>query len=958
VHNTDELLKQLDGLTFLRELYPECADPDQQSEIRVSCPFHDDGASPSGTFSVDKKLFRCFSCNAHGDAFSLFAQVTKCTRNMAIEYVARQLGVPSKTAVPPKQVEEYHQALRLNGALLAELLQRRGLDATSVDRWRLGWDTKKQRLTIPIRDESGAVVNVRQYDLLKVHDEKMKFINTKGRGEMRLYPYEALQQTHVVLTEGELKMMANMQRGFNSMTTTGGASGWKDAWDRLFTGKVVYLCYDIDATGRARAQNIARRLVKHAAAVHIIHLPLDPVRHPKGDLCDYYVKERYTAQDFYNLMLGTPAWSPTAEPTGLKDDMEYEVELGQASKAQYYLHKVSTEVIVSAKDTAPYIAPHETRVNCGRDLEICAGCPVFQQPEEALYEVSADDPDLLRLIEVSSRNQEKELKDLIGIPAKCASSSLAVISSHNLEEVRLVPQLNTSQHAPTGGEQIVVKAYHVGHGIETNGTYGVKGRVAVTPKTQHATMLLYNSEANVDNLSSFDPSETELKELEVFRPENGSFAALAAKIDEIYLDFTHNVHRIKQRPEMQLLMDLVWHSALYVTLEDEPQKGWVEALVLGDSGQGKSEMMKRLMTHYGLGEKIDMKGASVAGLKGGLQQTGDRWFVTWGSYVLNDRRMVCLEETEGASEQVLQALTDMRSSGLAELTKIERRRAWARTRALWLSNPRSARSIETYNFGVEAIKELMGSLQDVRRFDAAMVVASNEVPKEIINAPVKGRVEHRHTAELSRRLILWAWSRRPNQVIITEGARQACYDRALDMARRYSSQIPLVEPADQRLKLARLATALAARTFSSDPEGKKIVVETVHVNFIAGFLDELYTNRYMAYNTYSEVRIADAELLYPETITEALKALPYPVETVRGLLRAPSIRWEDVAGFGGCDRDQAQNLVGLLQRNNALRRSRDGMFKTGAFIEYLKNVSFNGHGDPAAQRAVVKEKGY
>ena len=953
MHNAEKLLTQLDGLTFIRELFPTCKDPDQSSEIRVSCPFHDDGASPSCSFNVDKKKYRCFSCGAEGDAFKLFAQMTKCTYNMAVEYSARQLGVPSKTAVPPKVVEEYHQALRVNVAMLGELERRRGINAATVDRWRLGWDVKKLRLTIPIRDQSGACVNMRQYDLLKVHDEKMKFINVKGRGELRLFPMEAFEQEHIVLTEGELKMMVSFQMGFNSLTATGGASGWKDEWDRMFEGKVVYLVYDIDATGRAQAQSIARRLVKYAKAVHIIHLPLDASKYPKGDLCDYYVKEKYTANDFYNLMIGTKPWSPTAESPGLRDDLEYEVALGQASKAQYYLHKVSTEVIISAKDTMPYIAPKETRVNCGRDLEICAGCPVFANSEETIYEVAADDPDLLRLIDVTSRNQDKELKDLIGIPPKCASSQLVVVSSHNLEEVRLVPQLDTAQHTPTGGEQIVVRAYNVGHGIETNGTYGVKARVAVTPKTQHATLLLYQAEPNVDNLSSFKPDEKELKELEIFRPEEDSFDGLNARIETIYQDMLFNVHRIKQRPEMQLLMDLVWHSALYVTLEEDPQKGWVEGLVIGDTGQAKSQMMKLLNQHYGLGDKIDMKGASVAGLKGGLQETNGRWFVTWGAYVLADRRMVMLEECEGAPETVLQALTDMRSSGLAELTKIERRRAWARTRALWLSNPRSERSINTYNFGVEAIKELLGTPQDVRRFDIAMVVASNEVPKEIINAPLIGKVKHVYTSELCRRLILWAWSRLPSQVILTPEAKQACFENAISMSKKYSSSIPLVEPADQRMKLARLATALAARVFSATEDGQCILVKPHHVDFVAGFLDHLYTNRFMAYDTYSEVRNADQELLYPDVIRDTLAALPYPVETIRGLLRTTSVRDEDIGNWGGCDKDQAKNIIALLVRNNALRRSRDGNYKTGPFIEWLKLVKFNGHSDPAHIRGAV-----
>lgn len=961
-HNTAEVLNQMDGLTFIREIYPECSDPDQQSEVRVKCLFHDDGASPSGSFNIDRKMFRCFSCGMAGDAFTVLAKFMNSSRAVAVHYIAAQLGVPSLNAVPPKVVEEFHAALRINVRLLEELLNRRGLDAASVDRWRLGWDGKKQRLTIPIREEGGATVNLRQYDLLKVHDEKEKFINLKGKGELRLYPYEAFQQTHVVLAEGELKMMALQQRGFNAVTCTGGAAGWKDSWDRLFKDKVVYICYDIDVTGVARAQTLARRLINHAASVHIIRLPLDPTAHPKGDVCDYFVKEKYTPQDFYNLQIGTPAWSPTATSSGLDDEHVYEVELGQASKAQYYLHHVQTEVIISAKDTMPYIAPKETRINCLRDQEICAGCPVFANSEETIYEVAADDPDLLRLIDVSVRNQEKEIKELIGIPAGCKSSDVVVVSSHNLEEVRLVPQLNASQHAPTGGEQTVVKAYNVGHGIETNATYAIRARVAALPKTQHATLLVYSAEANVDSLSSFQPTPEEMKELEIFRPTAWDFDAIEAKLNEIAIDYESNVHRIYQRREMQLVMDLVWHSALYVTLETEPQKGWVEALVIGDSGQGKSEMMKRLMTHYNLGEKIDMKGASVAGLKGGLQETNGRWFVTWGTITLNDRRMVALDECEGAAEAVLQSLTDMRSSGMAELTKIERRKAYARTRQLWTSNARGNRSIETYSFGVEAVRELLGTPQDVRRFDLAIAVASNEVPQEVINRGVLAdRAEHVFTSERSRRLILWSWSRAAGQVIIEHDAKQACLEHSLAMGKKYSSSIPLVEPADHRLKLARLATSLAARTFSASEDQQSIVVRKCHVDYVAAFLDHIYTAKFMGYDTYSEVRNMDASLIHAEMIKDQLQALQFPAETIRGLLRTPATRPEDLGNWAGTSIEQAKDVMAILVRNNAMRRGRDGYIKTGPFIEFLKSLKLNGHSIPshvASEMTKKVEKGF
>lgn len=952
-----ELLSRLDGRALLQELYPDAPPPDSKGWSRVLCPFHADTA-PSLGFNVETKGYHCLACGASGSVIDLVSQLTKQPRWAVVELYARRVGASTVASISPQLVEGWHQQLTASSELLAHLLARKGLDLEAVKRWRLGWNLKLRRLTIPVRDESGAVVNVRLYDLLKVHDPKIKMINVKGHGELRLYPVEQLASTPLVLAEGELKALHLIQRGFAAVSPSGGANSWADAWDGLFTDKDVNIAYDIDPPGVVRSRELARRLTKRGARVKVLAFPLDPARYPHGDVIDYF-QSGCSSHDFQNLVLGTTPYSPDQPvPAGLRDDLTYEVDLSSASKAQYFQRKVRTGAIVSAKDTAPYIVPRSLRVVCTRDLECCVTCPVFETVEGSRWDIEADEPVLLELIDVSTKNQLAQLRELIGIPKRCGASEVIIDESHNLEEIRLVPQLTIAGRTH---EQVVVKAYHVGHGIETNEPYGIEGRVAVTPKTQHATLLINHVEPRQDSLTQFNPTDEELQELEIFRPTEDTLADLDRKLKEIYADFETHVTRIYDRSMLHTVMDLAWHSVLHVSLGGITNKGWLDVLVIGDSGQGKSETALRLLQHFGLGERVDLKGASVAGLKGGLQDVQGRWFITWGVIPLHDRRLLVLEEVKGAAPEVLQSLTDMRSSGIAEIAKIEKRRTHARTRLIWISNPRSDRQVSTYNFGVEVIKELMGSLEDVRRFDLAIVVVSGEVKPETISskrlAAVKPPV---YLSALCQRLILWAWSRRPEDVIFDAEAEAQCFELAVSEAKAYSASIPLVEPADQRFKLARIAAAVAARTFSTDESRRKLLVHGVHVRFADKLLETIYSATAMGYHDYSKLQQLDANVGDSISLQKELTSTPHAVEVVRGLLRTNKIHVTDFTDWAGLDKDEARRKLAFFVRRNALRRRGSNYYKTGAFIEVLKitlgNLS-NGAQPEAAPAPAANEEG-
>src|SRR6185295_10084204 len=165
------------------------------------------------------------------------------------------------------------------------------------------------------------------------------------------------------------------------------------------------------------------------------------------------------------------------------------------------------------------------------------------------------------MLEVTRHQQHERVRRIIGIPmglGGCRAHELISLESQNVEELRLVPQLDDTGGAggtPTGGEQTVVKAYFVGHGLETNAPYQAHGRVVANPEDQHSTLILAEATPNVDSLTTFNPSKEELDALRIFQPKEWTFDGLDEKLDDLYEDLEGNVSRIYKRRSMHLLMD-------------------------------------------------------------------------------------------------------------------------------------------------------------------------------------------------------------------------------------------------------------------------------------------------------------------------------------------------------------------------------------------------------------------
>jgi len=514
------------------------------------------------------------------------------------------------------------------------------------------------------------------------------------------------------------------------------------------------------------------------------------------------------------------------------------VQLADTSKAQYSGKHLTTQVMVTGKGSTPFIIPRKIAFNCeGIGLgNRCALC-MNAESRGGMLEVSAKNRGILEILGKADSTVSKALRRWMGV---CDDCHIEIRSTQNIEELRVSPRVDTFS---PNAEYVTRECYYLGHGLRPNRPYELECYCYPSPQEQRAVLVVDKATPLRDMIEVFDFS-TAREQLELFRGSPDKI------FSAVYADFASNVHRIIGREPLQTAFDLCFHSVLQFNFQNVLlRKGWVEAFILGDSGQGKTEMSLCLLDHYSLGDRVQGEGSSTAGLIGGLERLGDRWILVWGRIPQMDKRLLIIDEFSGISEDDIAKMSDIRSTGIAEITKIRTERASARTRLVMLSNTRDGQPLGAYNTGVEAIRSVFSHAEDIRRLEFAICVASGEVTTEELNTE-REVVVHRFTSEACQNLILWAWSRTPEDVRFADGVEELILQESVLLSGMYSATIPLVEPADMRLKIARLAVACACRCFSED-EGK-VVVKEEHVRFVIGFLRKCYDSPYMSYDSYSE----------------------------------------------------------------------------------------------------------
>lgn len=524
------------------------------------------------------------------------------------------------------------------------------------------------------------------------------------------------------------------------------------------------------------------------------------------------------------------------------------VTLSQASDPQYFGRFLQFEALVVGKETVPFSAARTVSSTC--PTKKCQACPYKELGGQGMAYFEGWDPKILELIECTHEQRDLILRRVLNMPIPCRTPELKIEETHFVELIRVSPVYDWHIQAEDN-EYIMRNLYVIGKPIKTNQTYLFRGVTIPHPKNQIVTHLVYDAEPIEHSIDNFTLTPEMKESFKLFQTDDTD-DAVSEKLEAIYDDFTYNVTKRYNRQDLLMAVDLVYHSPLQFFYDGRLNKrGWMECLVLGDTQCGKTDSVEALLTHYRLGEKILAENASFAGLVGGVQQIGQRWQLQWGKLPLNDRRLLVIDELSGFNPDDLAKMSGIRSDGKAEVTKIQSFQTSARTRIVWITNPKTGRKLTQYSYGVNAIKELFTQPEDIARIDLFVTATEADFDLRELHNHQKKRIKHVFTSELCRNLVLFVWSRKADATTFTEEAKEEILRESLLMRERYDSTIPLILENAQHLRFQRVSAAIAARLYSVDETGEKIVVKPVHVRAAGRFMRQLFDKPSMGYNLFS-----------------------------------------------------------------------------------------------------------
>ncbi len=922
------------------------------NELKSQCPFtekHLAGQDRNASFTVNlgSGAYLCNACGSKGNVHTFYMLTRKLDKQTAWFELGDALGldrptdIDSRPAIDPGLPAQYHNNLMaLTGTIRTVLRDKRGISDATLSRFQIGWDN--ERVTIPIYDEFNELVNIRRYSWNSFEDstKMINYADVLGNtyGEDRIYGVENLFNeaiTEVLWCEGEWDRIVAEQISIPTCTATAGADNFKLEWFKLIKKKKrIYLCYDNDDAGRRAVAYMVENL---RGSIEIYAVKWPEGWREKGDISDIIVKDGYSKEKFMALF----------EEVDSSDDTPL-VSLAASSNARYTGKRIKVPVLVAGKESAPYIYPKNVRVSCTEgsdDKKQCSGCALLTTKRRDLSITSASAL-MLKLVDCADDQQRGILKAIMGCNPKCHESDFKVLEYGNLETVHMIPRTEAAFGFALRQEYVARNGYVIGNNLPTNKRFTLVGHMHANPNTQKSTYIFDQAIPEKDILDELEVTPEVHEMLKEFQCAEGQ--TVAEKFTEIHTDLERNITYIWDRRKVAYAVDLVYHSVLSFTFQEQQVKrGWAECLIIGDSGQAKTTLVERLMQHYKSGELLSGESSRRTGLVYSIQQTGSKgnWSLIWGAMPLNDGGLLTVDELSGMPEDDLAKMSDVRSSGIAKASGVVTAETTSRTRMIFISNPRNGRQLRSENYGVNAILKLWGKAEDVRRLDFALAVASGEVDADIVNKSINevSKVEHRFTTDKCKMRVQWAWSRRPENIMFTEEATAHILAAASKMGKKYSSRIPLVEPADQRLKLARLAAAAAICVYSTD-DGTNVIIKPEHVDFVVDYLGSIYDSKALGYDRFSadEFENSDTTDSALQRLRDGFISIPFAsrslMDVVRALYQMPYFNRNTLEDATGLDRDEIKNLMQFLISNSIIEKAGQDYKRTPlglAFIEML-----------------------
>ena len=857
-----------------------------ENQLYACCPFHKE-KTPSFTVNEETGEWYCHAgCGggAEKEFIAKYYDVSNEVAKYALSYYSQHGSMPFPTE---EQIESWHKNL-CNMPREIEAMSEYGWTKQIVDDLHIGF--YDDRIIIPIKSRTGYWVNARRY--LPVHrrnsdSHNAKCLNIRKLGQKRYYPYEAFDEDKIYIVEGEKDCIAARAQGFNAVTSTGG-SAIPSEEIYLFKNKDVVLMLDTDSVGKRNVKNYVTLLKGVARSIQIVDLPVK-------DFADYY--REYKNVDIEQYTRDYAEVQQAEESVEATDITLVRSEFTENLNTWVKLNKMS----VSGVEPKIYTIPTKLKVVC-KNAACSKPCPLaFSNSSDAAQYVDVDPRQMLQFIDSADSAQDTFLRKLYG----CRSITAEPVDYINCQKVIF-------QESASFIDGLEESSFESRYGIymytdfRLNATlkYNFEACRVTDPRTQKNYYMIRSAE----NLGMLRPvvNEDNFEKFRKVAQESSNFKEL---IDTYYNEWMPAL-AIEGRPDLFGALILTYCSVTEIPWQAGIIKGWLDTMVIGDTRTGKSQMAQRLVKTLGMGGYINGENARRTGVIGGVQRFGDSWVITWGAIPMNDRGLLIIDEASGLEVDDIKDLSSTRSSGAVTLNKIVKGEARARTRLIWLSNPRSGRNLADFYWkGYGAFQEFIPVAEDQARYDLVLTAAREDIDVlDGIDSEVQPKVEPWLD------LFNAAWGLPAEDIIFPQGFKAKVKEVSHRINDEYGGG-PLIVGVAVHEKLLRICCAVAVLC-GEIREGKLYVAEK-HLEWAYEFLKMTLEKESFAYADYIR-EFKRAQSKKTENV-KFIRGLLSVHPALRILLSSSSFKGFQFQEILGIDRTDSAKIMSDLITRGLLR---------------------------------------
>jgi hypothetical protein len=920
------------GTTVFDIVFPDLV----MGENTVLCPFHAE-KTPSMQINTIQRIYHCFGCGRHGTE-----------NDFAMEYYGigrEQVSQFKDLLFRSDNLEDYENFARSSGAYKTnytylELLHK-GISPELLEECKVGCEVDvtydsstgaqsimenklSTRLVFPIIIKD-RVIDHRAYTMDKTVQPKSRSDAKAPAGLILPYHLWVNDDSPTVVCEGEKDMLFAREHGFNAISL-GGCNNIPHMFMNQFADRTVYIVYDNDNPGRAGAQKLANALYSVTHSVYIADIG-KYVSEDKEDITDFFVKYGRSTDDFQEMLNNAVLFDATAQENFIKSSYP-EVSLNEASTT--YLGKIvrsNVQVMATYEEqfsVPSYAVIQKTAVGAKQELNKHSKGDVEYW---SLGKNNFEDVLVLTDNQLKDVNIKDNVRALVG----WGKEENAQVTLSNYKTVFKASVADCM-------ESIIVKDVkrteficYTDEKLEAGKNYQLIYKVVPHPyKGQQQVLIVLDIKESGDVVTSFEVNPKIIESLNRFH--GYTFKQLAEK-QRAYIKFPVDLRLLE-------FIDLWYHTPKAFNFGYiKNVRGYLDGLIVTESRVGKSTTSQELSKIYGLGSIASLAGsaATPAGLIGGSVKTGGSSQIRPGLIPRQHNKAIIFEELAKAKYSIMCELTDIRSSGLVRINRSTGDLTLpASVRILFLTNPKTSpdgvlRPIMAYPNGVEIVKPLIGTIEDIARFDFIYVLGATPGDVDPLWEPPEG-----FSVEDLQTRIRWIWSRKPDQVIISNDVTKHIADVSKALRDKFDCSVKIFSTETWK-KVARLAIAIAGYMVSTDLTYQSIVVEKKHVDLAVKLLVSIYDNSTFKLQEYvnEERKTMDCTLQDIAFIEDYLKRYP---TLMHYLENNNDIAKNTLYTISGVDQNIFNSIVQGLSKNNMVRLTRDNVYCNPKLIVGIKKA--------------------